>query len=639
MTVGLVAARRPGFDDGGGTCVYNLACGRVPLRACLRSAATLDGLWVNIAKQPVLRFIQRLLREQPVRFVSNVTMMTVVGMLEGVGVAALVPILSIIGGSAPSGRAASLIAWAIGLVGLKLDLATGLGFVLVILLAQQLATIAQNRIAHGSVYKFEFLLRERLFSGVMRAGWPFFLSHKTSDVSNALTQEADRTTAAYNYLNTFLSSALVVVIYIALAFALSWQMTLVVLVVGVLLNAFLRERVTRGTKHGAAITDYNANLQGEVLESVGGAKLVKGCGAEETQIERFVRVASMLASEQFKMNMNVAWIRVLYDSASMALLIIAMYVSVTVFHLNVASLVVFMLIFYRVSPRISNIQVNLNFVLSYLPALDAMDELTAEAERAAEPSGTQAVGRLADAVRFADVVFGYDPEEPVLRGAEFTICAGKTTAIVGSSGAGKTTAVDLVMGLVRPQSGQVSVDGVSVADIELAAWRRRIGYVAQESVLFHSSVRDNIAWGTVGLSSADIENAAHLAFADEFILELPDGYDTIVGDRGVRLSGGQRQRIALARALARKPELLILDEATSALDVESERRIQMAIDKIAGSITVLVVTHRLSTIRNADVINVLEGGRIVESGTWDELIASDGRFHALTLVQGGDGQN
>jgi ABC-type multidrug transport system fused ATPase/permease subunit len=211
------------------------------------------------------------------------------------------------------------------------------------------------------------------------------------------------------------------------------------------------------------------------------------------------------------------------------------------------------------------------------------------------------------------------------------------TAIVGSSGAGKSTLVDLLLGLDRPGAGRICIDGVDLGEYDLASYRSRVGFVPQTSLLFHDSIRENLRWVKADASDQEIRRAATLARAAEFIEELPEGYDTVVGDRGVRLSGGQVQRVALARALLRRPELLVLDEATSALDSASERAIQEALERVSPETTLVVVAHRLSTIVAADRIYVLEAGRVVEEGSYGELVARQGSFARMVALQQLDG--
>jgi ABC-type multidrug transport system fused ATPase/permease subunit len=272
-------------------------------------------------------------------------------------------------------------------------------------------------------------------------------------------------------------------------------------------------------------------------------------------------------------------------------------------------------------------------VLTLVPALATIDEISSKARAAKERTGATCVTRFAEGVVLDHIGFRYSDDVWVLHDVSLSIPKGKSVAIVGPSGSGKTTIVDLLLGVLNPTVGSVRVDGASLSELDVRSWRDRIGYVAQDSSFFHDTVEQNIRFGCADADDAEVQEAARLAFADEFIGRLPEGYRTVIGDRGVRLSGGQRQRLALARAIVRKPDILVLDEATSALDAESEEKIQRAVDTLAKKMTIVTVTHRLATVRNADVIHFLENGRLVESGSWEQLIANAGRFSEMQAMQ------
>ena len=234
---------------------------------------------------------------------------------------------------------------------------------------------------------------------------------------------------------------------------------------------------------------------------------------------------------------------------------------------------------------------------------------------------------------FENVSFHYNPDEPVLDDVSFEVKPGQVVALVGPSGAGKTTLADLVARFYDPVSGRITVDGVDLRDFQAKSYRSKLGIVTQETVLFHDTVRHNIGYALEQVSDEAVRAAADAANATEFIERLPDGYDTILGERATRLSGGQRQRVAIARAILRDPPILIFDEATSALDSESERLVQDAIERLLKGRTVFVIAHRLSTIRHADLILVMDRGRIVQRGTHDELIAQGGLYGKLHSLQ------
>jgi len=295
-------------------------------------------------------------------------------------------------------------------------------------------------------------------------------------------------------------------------------------------------------------------------------------------------------------------------------------------------------IFARLWPRLSSLQVGLQQVAMMLPAFQAVLDFESQCLRDQEKyleGPAYAPIELRSGIELKHVFFRYQQESSsyALRDISFSLPAGTTTALVGVSGSGKSTVADLITGLITPQQGEILIDGTPIANSALHLWRRGIGYVPQDAFLFHASIRDNMGWAHPGASEEEIWKALKMAAIDEFAAHLPERLNTVVGDRGVRLSGGERQRMVLARALLRKPSVLILDEATSSLDGENEKRIYQAIESLHGRLTILVIAHRLSTIRKADQIIVLDQGRIVEKGNYANLMENkESRLRALAAI-------
>ena len=308
--------------------------------------------------------------------------------------------------------------------------------------------------------------------------------------------------------------------------------------------------------------------------------------------------------------------------------------------LATAELLLLVFIFARLLPRLSSLQGNWQRLGHMLPSFAAAECLKGQFVAAQEATPSPTIGKLAVSreIHLDGVRFGYPSAEAreVLAGVSLQIPARQITAICGPSGAGKSTVADLLLGLLKPTTGRVLLDGLPLEGERIHAWRASVGYVPQETFLFHESIRANLLWARPEATEAELGAALRAAAAEEFVSRLPQGMETVVGDRGVRLSGGERQRLALARALLRQPTLLVLDEATSALDTVNEQLIQQAIERLHGELTIVIIAHRLSTVLNADQVIVLEHGRLLESGVPAELARREGGAFRRLMVAGQD---
>lgn len=305
-------------------------------------------------------------------------------------------------------------------------------------------------------------------------------------------------------------------------------------------------------------------------------------------------------------------------------------------------MILVILIFSRLWPKFSSIQSSIEQIVTMFPALNHLLKVQKECRKEKEWDFSQMEElsskpsfHLESAIECKNVSYRYKQAQDnwALSNINIAFPKNKTTAIVGPSGAGKTTLVDIVMGLLQPEEGKVFVNGEPLTEKTVLGYRSTISYVAQEPFLFHSSIRENLQMVAPHANESDLWNALTFAAADEFVRRMPQGLDTIIGDRGIRLSGGERQRLILARAILRKPTILVLDEATSALDSENERKIQQAIDRLKGTMTIIVIAHRLSTIRNADQVVVLEGGRVIQAGEYGVLSETKGPLRRMLITQ------
>lgn len=502
------------------------------------------------------------------------------------------------------------------------------------------ATLTRARFTADAraVQTYTLALRARLYAAIARAEWLTLSRIRSSDFTFALTTAVDQVDKGANNLLYLIATSAIALVYAVLALRVSPVMSAIVLGTSFLLLLVERARTLLGRTRGEQVTFRTNELYATAAEQLGGLKTAKSYGHEERHLELFLDVGRHVNAVQLALTKAFASLRWQMTVGSVLALSVILYLAVGVFHLPTAAILLLLFLFSRLVPRLVALQQSFQEILSTVPALETIENLIERCERSPERAAiAQLPIGLSDEVKLSDVSFSYpgQGEQPQIDSISLRIPAARTTAIVGSSGAGKSTLADILLGLIKPQKGSILVDRVPLDDTHLESWRGQIGYVAQDTFLFNDTVRFNLDWAQPDAGEAEMLRALENAAALDFVQRLPSGLDTVIGERGVRLSGGERQRLSLARALLRNPRLLILDEATSALDSENEERIYHAIQQLHGEMTIVVITHRLSTIRNADAIHVLDSGRVVASGSWEELLAgANPRFRELGRAQG-----
>ena len=425
-------------------------------------------------------------------------------------------------------------------------------------------------------------------------------------------------------------------VYTVVLFLVSWRLSIVALLFAPMLAIVLAPLLKRLRKGFRAALDKQGELLSVLQENVSGIRLVKSFGAEAHEKARFALVSELYRRRQVRTSVLADLASPLSETLSSVVALGLVWIGAWMV-LGEGSLTAEQFLFFVTVALqlISPLKAIADYPAKLQLSVAAADRFFEVLDAPVELAGGDSIARPPElGVRFEAVSFEYEPDRPVLRDVSFEIEAGEVLAIVGPSGAGKTTLVDLLPRFIDPTSGYIAIDGTDIRDFTLASLRELFGVVSQETVIFHDTVRANIAYGRPDRWSDDeILSAAVAAHAADFVSELPDGLDTVLGDRGVRLSGGQRQRIGLARAILRDPPILILDEATSALDSESEQLIQRALDRLLRDRTVFVIAHRLSTVRGADRILVLDDGAVVGSGSHQELLEDGGIYRRLHELQ------
>ena len=585
----------------------------------------------------VTAFVRAVMASAGWRFWNAVLLALAQALIAGLAIVVLIPLSQAAGLGAGAETTSRLFEASRRLFGSSPGIATVLGAFVALTALQGWLSWAHARLAVRITQDVIFDLRQRLFRAICGAEWTLYARQSNARLLAGLTEQAQRAGyATYEGLNLAVGT-ITIVAYLALALAISVPLTIVVLATGGALTWALAAHRRVATVQGARLVEGQERLYRAASESLAGMKLIRSAGAEGRHIAEFDRAAGELRDASVSLSTSPSAVHWWFSLGTAMILAAVAYMALQLFGMPATELAVLLIVFWRLSPRLTGLQVSYHTVLGGLPAYDAVAQLAADLTTSSARASDVSAFEYRRSVDLVDLAFEYTRGEPVIAGVTLTIPAGQTIAVVGPSGAGKSTLADLVLGLVPPASGRIVVDGLALTPERLQAWSEQVAYVPQDPFLFHETVRANLLWAAPSASEAEMWSALKASAAD-FVTRLPAGLDTVVGDRGVLLSGGERQRIALARALLRLPRLLVLDEATSSLDSENEELIRTAIDRLHGRTAILVISHRLSTVRNADVIHVLEQGKLVESGRWDELcLRPGGRFRALWKAQhGGD---
>ncbi len=481
--------------------------------------------------------------------------------------------------------------------------------------------------------------RNRLFEKYQHLSLDYFHRRRTGEVISRVTNDVVVLNESIDIgFNQLVTESILVIVFSCFLFILSWKLTLLSMVIMPAVFGFIWLTGRKLRKYSERSQKRMADVNSVLEESVSNIRIVKAFSMEKFEMKKFFRATY----EYFRSLLRMTRIRHLASPindtlATVAGIAILLFAGSRIIagtgELDAGDFMTFVLaMFSMIKPVKSLSQIHIKLQEGMAAAERIFGVLDAK-ERITDPPHARTLDNFSHSITYNRVSFSYDSGDPVLEDISLEVRHGEVAAVVGPSGAGKTTLLDLLPRFYDPQQGTIAIDGVNIRELSLKSLRNLMGIVTQETYLFNDTIYSNIAYGLNGISSDAVIEAARMANAHQFIVEISSGYDTVVGNRGVMLSGGQRQRIAIARALLKNPPILIFDEATSALDTESEKLVQDAIDHLMTNRTTLVVAHRLSTIKNADRILVIDKGRIVESGKHEELLMRNGLYQRLYMMQ------
>jgi len=587
----------------------------------------------------IFYFLKQIQSFAGVQLYINILGMMIVGLLEGMGTLLLIPMISMSGIVDFGFTRYSFLSFLQVLQSLPESIVLPSILVLYIFIVVGQNYLNKKLMVRNAIIQNGFLRKLRLDTHkvMLHSKWDFFIKTRKSDLVNLLLSEVTKTSSATNAFLQFIAALITTVIQIGLAFWLSPTITSYVLLCGALLVFMNRKFFKESMALGKRNFELNRTYFAGVTDQLNGIKDIKSNSLEQSRMEWLESITNKINTEQLEYTKLKSTSQFYYKSASAVFIAIFIFIALNAFTAQAGQLLLIILIFSRLWPRVTNIQSSLEQIATSIPSFKAVKMLQNECEKQTEFifSEDNHISKLdlQSAIECSNVSFRYIKNKPryALKDINITLQVNQMNAFVGPSGAGKSTLIDLIMGLNQPEKGQVLLDGIPLSKENLLSLRSSLSYVPQDPFLFYTSIRENLLLVEPNATDEDLWEALSFASAAEFVEKLPDGLDSIIGDRGIKLSGGERQRLVLARAILRKPSILVLDEATSALDTVSEAKIQESLNLLRGKMTIIVIAHRLSTIRSADQVIVLEEGKVVQQGEFNQLSQEKNKLFSRLL--------
>ncbi|MGI9331129.1 MAG: ABC transporter ATP-binding protein [Gammaproteobacteria bacterium] len=561
-----------------------------------------------------MRLIQTLLTIYRAQSLTLILALLCASILEGVSLTALLPLLNLVMGQSADGDPSQLAIWAENILG-RAGLEPSLGILLMIIVVgitlKNMLLLYANRKVGYIAAEVTTDLRLELLSGVMRSRWSYFINQSVGQMSNAMATETMRVTEAFVFGTQMLALGIQGVVYGFIALSVSWEATLFCLAASVIILIASQGLVRMSKKAGNRQTDLYASLLGRLTDTLQSIKPFKAMDRGDVAAKVLEQETRGLNKALQKQVLGRSALESAQEPMRAIFISLGIFLALERFSMAVATVTMMVLVSARLATIIGDIQKKYQKMVVRESAYWAVRNRIDEAEAASEELHSGKPVRFSEDIALEDIRLAYGNNQ-VLQGFSLHVPCGSMTTLIGPSGSGKTTIVDLIVGLVRPDSGRVRIDGNSMDDIDIPNWRRQVGYVPQENLLLHDTIFNNVTLGEAELSEADVEHALRAAGAWEFVTAMEHGSQTLAGERGARLSGGQRQRIMLARALVHRPRLLILDEATNALDPDSEAEICRTLAALKGEVTILAVTHQTALAQVSDRVYRVVDGRFAE---------------------------
>ncbi|NET25993.1 ABC transporter ATP-binding protein [Okeania sp. SIO1I7] len=591
-------------------------------------------------------FILRFIRRYPFHIIGNIILGFAGGLFNGVNTALIVPILLQISGQEIELKGSPpIIKFLLSPfdgVPEKYRLVVMLLAVILTIVLKNLTTYLKSLLSVAFTRSLTNSIKSEMIQTLMDSDLDFFTKVKVGDLTKRLGSDTAQCTQTINAYINLVTQLITISLFVSILISISWQLTLISTLLVTLIAGINQLFIRRSKKYGALLNREQKTYAIKVIETLSGIRLIKSVSSENREYKQLRKLMLSLENIALKAKMNSALIPPVNEVTSIITVISILLLGRTLFADQVANLstilLTYLLVLFRLLPMISGINGTRNQIAKGSASFDMAVDLWRRDNKPIMKPGSIPFQKVRRKIHFNKISFSYPGNSNlVLKNVDVSVPKGKTLALVGGSGAGKSTFADLLPRFYDPISGSITIDGIDLREFDITSLRRKTGIVSQTTHLFNDTVRNNIFYARPDATEDEMIQATKQANAYDFIMELPKQWETEIGDRGVMLSGGQRQRLAIARALLQDPEILILDEATSALDTVSERLVQEAIDKLSRDRTVLVIAHRLSTIQNADQIAVLERGELVEIGTHLELLQKeDGYYRRLYSIQFGD---